>query len=142
MHGSAAGDERVAGVTLPLLFLSAYVTPELNIKLPRCFSSREAVRLRLTILQNGVYALCQEAAEKICQNGFARGYPAGFFLFTSVCRGHKKTAVVNGGLQFQSEYALGVLTLHFTVDKQHNDCANHRHNKAAEVKTVNLAKAE
>ena len=56
--------------------------------------------------------------------------------------GHKKTAVVNGGLLFQSEYALGVLTLHFTVDKQHNDCANHRHNKAAEVKTVNLAKAE
>lgn len=67
---------------------------------------------------------------------------SGLFLFTSVCRGHKKTAVVNGGLLFQSEYALGVLTLHFTVDKQHNDCANHRHNKAAEVETVNLAKAE
>ncbi|KDF34550.1 hypothetical protein AE04_01135 [Klebsiella aerogenes MGH 78] len=64
-----------------------------------------------------------------------------FFVYERLSRA-KKTAVVNGGLLFQSEYVLGVLTLHFTVDKQHNDCANHRHNKAAEVKTVNLAKAE
>ena len=74
------------------------------------------------------------------------GSPAGiqraFFCLRASVAGIKKTAVVNGGLLFQSEYVLGVLTLHFTVDKQHNDCANHRHNKAAEVKTVNLAKAE
>lgn len=142
MHGSAAGDERIAGVTVPLLFLSAYVTPELDIKLSDCFSSREAVRLRLTILQNGVYALCQEAAEKNLPKWVRPRVSSGLFLFAGVCRGHKKTAVVNGGLLLQSEYAPGVLALHFTVDKQHNKCANYRHDKAAEVKTVNLAKAE
>ena len=98
--------------------------------------------MRLTIRRYGVFMPFVRRQPKNLPKWVRPRVSSGLFLFARVYCGHKKTAVVNGGLLSQSEYALGVLTLHFTVDKQHNDCANHRHNKAAEVKTVNLAKAE